>query len=160
MADGKSHCRITLALTVTITPIVTIATLSPEKAVMFTIGCLLGLIVEPDLDVNHVTESERRMIKVFGPLAYLWIGLWLPYALIIPHRSILSHTPIVGTTIRLAYLLGWLYLLLGVLGMQDWLFIAMQANLEVLAWLVLGLIIADTGHWIADWKMFSNIWHQ
>lgn len=158
MADGKSHGRITLFLAVTITPVVTIATLSPEKAAMFAIGCLLGLIVEPDLDVNHVTESERKMIKVFGPLAYLWIGLWLPYALIVPHRSILSHMPILGTAIRLVYLLGWLYLLLNAVSMQDWLFIAIQSNLEVLAWLVLGLVIVDTGHWIADWRMFSQYW--
>ena len=160
MADGKSHGRITLALTITMTPIVTIITLSPQKSVMFSTGCLLGLIVEPDLDVNHVTESERRMIKVFGTLAYFWIGLWLPYALIIPHRSILSHMPILGTAIRLAYLLGWLYLLLGALGMQDWLFTVIQANLEALVWLVLGLVIVDTGHWIADWKMFSRIWRE
>jgi uncharacterized metal-binding protein len=160
MADGITHGRITVAVTAITLPVVFITTFSPLQAMLFGAGCLLGLVVEPDLDVNRITESERRLLRTFGPVAYIWIGLWLPYAIALPHRSPLSHMPILGTLLRLAYALGWLWLLCNALGMWNWLFVAVQANLEALEWLVLGLCIVDMGHWIADWKIFSEVWHS
>lgn len=160
MADGITHGRITLSIAFVASPIVTATTFSVPNTAMFLVGCLLGLIVEPDLDVNRVTESERRLLRLFGPVAYIWIGLWLPYAIALPHRSPLSHLPILGTLLRIAYALGWLWLLCNALGMWNWLFVTIQANLEALEWLVLGLCIVDIGHWIADWKLFSQVWRE
>lgn len=160
MADGITHGRITIAVTAIVSPVVMLTTFSLLQAVMFGAGCLLGLVVEPDLDINRVTESERRLLRIFGPVAYIWIGLWLPYAIVLPHRSALSHLPILGTLLRLVYLLGWLYLVCSALGVWNWLFVAVQANLEALAWLVLGLCIADIGHWFADLRIFSQVWKE
>ena len=33
--------------------------------------------------------------------------LWWPYRRLIPHRSLWSHGPLLGTTLRLAWLLTW-----------------------------------------------------
>ena len=42
-------------------------------------------------------------MRRWGPLGFIW---W-PYRQLIPHRSIWSHGPLIGTTLRLAMLLGW-----------------------------------------------------
>jgi len=60
-------------------------------AAAFLIG---GLWLSPDLDTR--SNATRR----WGPLALLW---W-PYRRCLPHRSFLSHSPLVGTAGRLLYL--------------------------------------------------------
>lgn len=49
--------------------------------------------------------------------------IWLPYQKLLHHRSWLSHGPIIGTVLRLAYLGVWLGIgtaLIGVLLTQVW----------------------------------------
>jgi len=60
-------------------------------------GCFLagGLLLSPDLDTR--SNATRR----WGPLRLLW---W-PYRRWLSHRSLLSHTPLIGTAGRLLYLL-------------------------------------------------------
>jgi uncharacterized metal-binding protein len=53
-----------------------------------------GLLLSPDLDTRS-NPSQR-----WGPLGLLW---W-PYRKLLRHRSLLSHSPLLGTAIRLAYL--------------------------------------------------------
>jgi uncharacterized metal-binding protein len=53
-----------------------------------------GLLLSPDLDTRS-NPSQR-----WGPLRWLW---W-PYRKLLRHRSLLSHSPLLGTAIRLAYL--------------------------------------------------------
>lgn len=54
-----------------------------------------GLMFGPDLDLD--SKPYRR----WGPLKLLW---W-PYQVALPHRSVLSHGPILGTIIRIVYFL-------------------------------------------------------
>lgn len=61
-----------------------------------------GLWLSPDLD------TRSRALKRWGPLRILW---W-PYRRFIPHRSVLSHGPLIGTSLRISYLLIWFFLLL------------------------------------------------
>ena len=61
-----------------------------------------GLWLSPDLDTYSVA------LKRWGILQ----GLWWPYQKIIPHRSIFSHGPFVGTTLRVSYLFALSTLLL------------------------------------------------
>lgn len=61
-----------------------------------------GLWLSPDLDTR--SNPTRR----WGPLRLLW---W-PYRRLLRHRSLLSHSPLLGSSVRLAYLAG---LLLGLL---------------------------------------------
>ena len=53
-----------------------------------------GLWLSPDLDTR--SNPSRR----WGPLRILW---W-PYRRLLRHRSLISHSPLIGTTGRLAYL--------------------------------------------------------
>lgn len=64
-----------------------------------------GLWLSPDLDTHSV--AFRR----WGILQYLW---W-PYKKIIPHRSIFSHGLLLGTLMRIGYLLLLTSLILALL---------------------------------------------
>ena len=60
-------------------------------------GFLLGgLLLSPDLDTRS-NPTQR-----WGPLRLLW---W-PYRRLLRHRSLLSHSPLLGTAGRLSYLLA------------------------------------------------------
>jgi len=60
-------------------------------ALAFLIG---GLWLSPDLD------TRSRATQRWGPLGWLW---W-PYRRGLSHRSLLSHSPVIGTAGRLTYL--------------------------------------------------------
>ncbi|WP_320666737.1 metal-binding protein [Prochlorococcus sp. MIT 1307] len=71
-----------------------------------------GLWLSPDLDTKSIP------LKRWGILQ----GLWWPYRKAISHRSILSHSPVIGTFLRVAYLLAIttvILLLLHSLGFTD-----------------------------------------
>jgi uncharacterized metal-binding protein len=94
MASGRSHDRATglLALPFGLLwwPLLgAIGTMVATAA--FLIG---GLWLSPDLDTR--SNATRR----WGPLRLLW---W-PYRRWLPHRSIFSHSPVLGTAGRLFYL--------------------------------------------------------
>jgi hypothetical protein len=89
------------------------------------VGCLLGVLLTPDLDLS---ENERAR--------NLWYLLWWPYGKLFHHRSRLSHLPVVGTGIRLAYVLWPVWV-----GWRFWL-----PPWEILV----GLVMADLLHALAD----------
>jgi uncharacterized metal-binding protein len=140
VSSGKSHARASLILSAPVGLGAFIATRSIEFAAGATVGCsIVGQLISPDLDQISITRSESvamRWLKIFG---VAWVGIWLLYGWIIPHRSKLSHWPIIGTAGRLLYLTLPL-LILGV-------------ELPVNAWVVggvIGLGASDTAHWIMD----------
>jgi uncharacterized metal-binding protein len=55
-----------------------------------------GLMFGPDLDI------QSRQYARWGPLRFLW---W-PYKALLPHRSRLSHSILLGTLIRVVYFLA------------------------------------------------------
>ncbi|MFM9110183.1 MAG: DUF2227 family putative metal-binding protein [Prochlorococcaceae cyanobacterium] len=104
MASGRAHDRATLALSLPLALLVW-PLLGPRAALAAAAGFLLGgLWLSPDLD-THSRSTHR-----WGPLACLW---W-PYRRL-RHRSLVSHSPLLGSAGRLAYLallaLGGLWLL-------------------------------------------------
>lgn len=119
---------------------------SPSLAVAASTGCLFGLWCQPDRD--HVAGKSP---------------IWFWYSRAFKHRGI-SHWPIIGTCTRLAYLSvpflicwGWLEVGLWLSratippwGLPIW---GWQA---VGCWLV-GLMLSDILHWIADWKMWLSV---
>ena len=52
-----------------------------------------GLMFGPDLDL------QSRPYNRWGPFRFIW----KPYQVAMPHRSTLSHGPVLGTAIRVAY---------------------------------------------------------
>ncbi len=98
MASGKNHDRAILFA-------------SPLVLVVgcYQFGLELGIIagashflggywLSPDLDI------KSRPFLRWSVLRFIWV----PYQRLIPHRSPLSHAPVLGSLLRLAYLTAWL----------------------------------------------------
>ncbi len=99
MASGKNHDRSILFV----------------SQVVLVVGCYqfgleLGIIagashflggywLSPDLDIKSRPFLRWGVLKI----------IWLPYQRLIPHRSPLSHAPVLGSLLRLAYLAAWLF---------------------------------------------------
>jgi len=76
-------------------------------------------------------------------LKFAWRLYWLPYARLVPHRSLWSHAPVIGTAIRLFYLGGiaslfWPGRIVPLL------------DFPLVRGAILGLMVVDTLHCIAD----------
>jgi uncharacterized metal-binding protein len=175
MADGKTHAVATrtLAMFLFIGQIANgIYRDYPLQTIFFSslalsAGALAGLFLTPDLDVDVGSDSEQevRDISPFGE--NLWWIYWYPYRKLIPHRSPLSHWPVIGTIGRLLYL----NILYGIA-----LTAARFLNETAFHWLVsagvwllnssyfyifaVGLAGADTLHFFMDQRVFHKIFRQ
>lgn len=78
---------------------------------LFCLGCWLGIILTPDLDMQTRTYAEE--LPIVGIFVY-W--LFLPYSKLIPHRNPLSHVPVLGTLGRQIYLFSAYYLFTALYG--------------------------------------------
>ena len=182
MPSGKVHAATTIAMAVA-APLL----IAPSRPAIMAAGCLAGLILSPDLDIERPTHAHSVIAKagsvvakagskiakiggIIGKigfviakmgggigelLAFLWWGFWWPYGRLIPHRSLLSHAPIIGTLGRLLYLfffpmLIWWLLSLTMGGINTPQFVLPQISEDVYQ-AILGLVIVDTLHGILDW---------
>jgi uncharacterized metal-binding protein len=123
----------------------------------YAIGSLLGVVLHPDLDVNHGRTHSTRYIRKLGLVPSLgWTVVWYPYRKSIKHGSHLSHLPVLGTVGRLVYLFLFA-VAIPYLVIAPVLHLNLQQELE---WwfrqpfihykLVLGLMSADFIHWVLD----------
>ena len=94
MASGRAHDHATWALALPFGALWWPWLGLPGAAVAGSSFLLGGLLLSPDLDTR--SNATRR----WGPLRLLW---W-PYRRGLSHRSLLSHTPLIGTAVRLLYL--------------------------------------------------------
>lgn len=102
MPSGKTHDRITLWTLPWIVGGTLLLTRNGELALIVASGFLFsGLMFGPDLDIYSV------QFKRWGVLRYLW----LPYQKLFRHRSFFSHGLIIGTVVRLLYLLAILLII-------------------------------------------------
>jgi len=115
-------------------------------------GALAGLLLTPDLDVDTGSNSDDWARRVGGRLpGLLWWLAWRPYAALVPHRSPLSHFPMVGTVLRLGYLSLVVYVIAWFLHLA--LPVQIPAITAIPWWFpaaFVGLAMADLGHWILD----------
>jgi uncharacterized metal-binding protein len=67
-----------------------------------TVGILSGLVISPDLDVDHGFIGLAHLRRLPGGIvvSYAWRAFWYPYSKIVPHRSHISHSIIFGTLAR------------------------------------------------------------
>ena len=110
----------------------------------------------PDLDINS------RQFQRWG--WFRW--LWRPYQKSLNHRSFLSHGPIIGTALRLLYLLNWLGILLvlglvidellglelSVLGFVTSLWRSLSDHDQEIIALLVGLELGAMSHSLSDWS--------
>ncbi|HEY9740809.1 MAG TPA: metal-binding protein [Coleofasciculaceae cyanobacterium] len=107
MPSGSTHDRITLWSLPVVTGLTVALTRSGNLTLLVSGGFLFsGLMLSPDLDLRS------RPFKRWGWLRWIWI----PYQKAMHHRSVFSHGPIVGTTLRVLYLGSWI-VVLGMLGL-------------------------------------------
>ena len=107
-------------------------------ALAILVGIAITFLINPDLDLN------RRFPRK-DPKQWLWWIYWFPYSRAIPHRSLLSHSP-VGTVIRFVYAF-WSVLL-----------IMWYNNANGYAWFLVGMIllgatVSDAVHVLLDFLM-------
>lgn len=157
MPSGRTHDRITLWGL----PIVAGLTFGQTQSGNLTLivsGAFLfsGLMFGPDLDLHSI------QYKRWGPLRWIWI----PYQKTLWHRSLWSHGPIIGTTLRVLYLATWLGLL-GIFGLGlvtliygegwSWQRLAQSAKASLTGYtaewiaLYLGLELGAVSHSVSDW---------
>lgn len=151
MASGKQHAAASVIIASTM---ILPAILFYIPGLFISLGCFLGVILTPDLDVESPVHSHYTVGKIgkyagdiFGfILKWIWRVFWYPYSIFIPkHRHWISHAPILGTFSRLIYIAVF-FVPLVILAPEilhifyNWYFI----------YLVFGLIISDVAHWIMD----------
>lgn len=154
MATGKRHAAATLVLS----PVTAGGTWwltggDLTATVIAGTGCLSGLFISPDLDMESVTISEYWLVRWTLGLGWLWVMLWYPYAVIAKHRGWFSHTPLIGTMGRVLYI-ALIYLGITIL-LRYFFEIMLFPFWGLLSWrqwliLVGGLTISDLGHWWLD----------
>ena len=110
-------------------------------------------------------RQNSKPLKRWGILQ----GLWWPYRKLIPHRSLFSHGPLIGTALRLAYLMGWaglLLMLLQPLGCPAPLSLAkalneqLRLNPQPILAVLLGLEASVWLHLILDGDPLPAEWHR
>lgn len=126
--------------------------------VFLALGSLVGVVINPDLDVNHGnTDGLKHIKKRLGkPFTAGWQFMWFMYRKSLKHGSPLSHLPVVGTIGRLVYL--FLFLVTPPVIMFS--YITNVSSLSVLVQsvtfiiscykVIIGLMCADLIHWALD----------
>ncbi len=155
MPNGNVHALSTTLIGGIVSPLLVLSVGQPTPvAVAFAAGCLVGIVVNPDLDVRTGSHSYDVMKKTGGSLVgRLWRLLWQPYARLIPsHRHPLSHFPVLGTILRLGYMIIVPVLVWWLLGFFVRLPPIPSLSITPLVfWGVLGLMVSDTLHTLLDW---------
>lgn len=150
MPSGRVHSAATLSILLTTGICATGFVSTNLDYICLSSGMVLGFILNSDLDVNvgNISYSYIRQIPVIGwLLKAIWWLVWRPYALIIPHRSILSHYPILSTVIRILYILSIVSLTLMPFGLSlDFGMLDIRQGTI----LFVGLAIIDISHWLLD----------
>ncbi len=149
MASGKIHAACSLALAATTFGAIAGGLGDTRLGGACAAGCIAGIFVTPDLDQEGISHSENTLIKATFGVGFLWLMLWYPYAKLIPHRSPLSHFPVLGTALRLLYLA----ILAAIPAYFGFRFRAPSPEIWLLLqWGIFGLALSDLGHFIFDLK--------
>lgn len=101
-------------------------------------GCLVNLVLTPDLDLNGSKPGAKLLSSITPMLGLAHNLYWYPYGLLFKHRGV-SHWPFIGTATRLLYFVP-LWPVLWYYGDREQLWLA-----------VAGLCLADMLHAGLDW---------
>lgn len=169
MPSGKVHQRVNEAALVLGTPmafaLAWYATRDVQMACEVAAYALAGMsfgtyFADPDLDHDHITRTEARIRRwpVVGlPLYLAFVAFWYPYAKQTRHRG-LSHRPIIGTLLRLGYIL-LVFTLVNAIG--RWIIFGAPKGWDDLLFALIAWIArhpAQAGPWIAG-ECLADILH-
>ncbi len=98
MASGRNHDRASVRWSIPFGLCINLIIGFPYGLIAGLLFCLGGLWLSPDLDTYSLALKRWGILQV----------IWWPYRKIIPHRSIFSHGPLIGTSIRILYLIIWI----------------------------------------------------
>ena len=126
MADGKTHSTMSVLVGLSGAGVGYTLLHQPIDACgWFALGGLAAVLLSPDLDcpAGNISIALIRKLPVgrfiAKVLSLIWEAYWIPYRWLVgtftrrtpgvgdSHRSWLSHLPVIGTALRLAWLL-WL----------------------------------------------------
>lgn len=159
MSSGIIHDRVgvCVGLAIVSLPLIQYAQLPPANGaftslqtaqIVIGVSEVLGtLYLSPDLD-GKGWRSE--CLKRWDALLLGWV--WAVYGNAIPHRHPLSHSPIVGTSLRIAYLSFFLAILIFML---PWITLTdfyqlMQSQWQVFGSILIGLELSANVHYYLD----------
>lgn len=162
MPSGKTHDRITLWSLPIVAGLTLLHTRRASLSLALLAGFLFGaLMLGPDLDTRSLHYQRWGIMR--------WI--WIPYRRSLRHRSFFSHGPIIGTVVRVIYVLAWAFLLgLGSAALVNEVFQLGWTWNEVAArmgrslqtytseWLMvgLGLEVGALSHYFTDWGVSTT----
>ena len=95
MAVGSNHDKGSILWSIPFGLLTNLIIGSPYGLITGIAFLLGGLWLSPDLDTKSLPLKRWGILK----------GIWLPYRKLIPHRSFFSHGPLIGTTLRICYLI-------------------------------------------------------
>lgn len=135
MADGRTHDQSTFFTSFIVMASTFAIAYRYRLSMALVVGAFIGhlfggLWLSPDLDLPHSYPSQR----------WWWLRwVWSPYRTFVPHRHWISHTPIIGSTVRLLYLTALICGVLAVLGRLSSFLAWADANRLLLAGFALGV---------------------
>lgn len=161
MPNARTHDIITIATAAAAMPLL-LSSDSPDMGPVNTavlVGSYLasGLLFSPDLDLDSTPYRRWSLLR--------WV--WIPYQRLVPHRSWISHSLVLGPILRVLYFAGIMSLLalivLGVLNLlvpidPTRLIYSLTANaaewIALRPWsvgyAVLGFVLGGAAHTLAD----------
>lgn len=163
MPSGVTHDRITIWILPWIAGITYCVTRDGELTLILSGGYLFsGMMFGPDLDIRSIQYKRWGFLR----------SIWLPYRKFFRHRSLFSHGLIIGTCIRLVYLLliiSFISIFLVAIAQLIWGFpwnwqdfVKMQSRILINKYsqeaimLFIGLEIGAMSHSISDWISSSR----
>lgn len=136
MPSGRVHSLATLVGMTAVPTAMYAAGFQPAEMVACAVGFAITLKVNPDLDL--ATRFPKKQ-----PAKWLWWAIWFPYAKLFGHRSFWSHAPIIGTALRVAYVLIYVTILAEILGVDIY-------GSQSLYWILYGMALSDVAHGLLD----------
>lgn len=136
MPTAKVHDKVTLIST----PILILVTLYffgvNLNIILLNISYIFaGLMFNGDLDIHSRPYNRWFILK----------GIWIPYQLLFKHRSVWTHGFIIGTLIRIIYLLFIPFLFF-----YSKIIYYICNNIELIIYIIIGLELGAMSHSVID----------
>jgi len=117
-------------------------------AIFFYLGEQYSRMCSPDSDIDKSTYQDFYASFFEFYLGFIWKIIWIPYRLIVSHRSWVSHTSLFGTLIRFTYIFGLPYFL--ALIAFPGIFKIINDNWDLFLYFFIGTAWGDQIHLILD----------